>query len=416
MPEKPPVVSLQAARRLAIAKQRLDGRRASRPSREAIVELVRSLPYVQWDPVSVVAPSHLLSLWARLGAFAPAELERLLWQEKRLFLHWTPIASLVAMDDFPLYASLMRRYPDSLSSSWGSHRTRAREYLARHASLRRTMLRELEGGPLTLAGFGDHGRTRRAHEEWAPSSDVAQMLHHLLMSGDIMVVGHEGNQNLWGLASRFLPPQVDRRELSEKEVDREAAERALLGLGVARPDEVAYYFVRGRYRDVRRTLAALEDAGRVQRVQLEGAKAHDTVYVHRDDLALLDRLETQRPEARVAILPPFDNLVYHPARGRRLFAFDYVREQFLPKEKRRFGLWVLPLVYGERFVGRLDTRLDKERGILRVNAVFAERGAPTDRAVAVAIREEIDRLAEFLGAGVVAFGSRVPAAWRPSLH
>ena len=106
--------SLATARRLAVTKQLLAGKRPARANAERIVETVRSLPYVQWDPVSVVAPSHLLSLWARLGSFRVADLDRLLWRDRRLLQHWIPFAAIVAADDYPLYASFMTRYPESL--------------------------------------------------------------------------------------------------------------------------------------------------------------------------------------------------------------------------------------------------------------------------------------------------------------
>ncbi|MCI4346670.1 MAG: winged helix DNA-binding domain-containing protein, partial [Thermoplasmata archaeon] len=169
------------------------------------METVRALPYVQWDPVSVVAPSHLLSLWARLGSFRLSDLDRLLWTERRLLQHWIPFASVVATEDYPLYASLMRRYPGSLSDSWGAQRTRARAFLAEHGDLRRRVLAELRDGPLQLNQFKDHARTKRVSGDWEPSSTVAEMLWHLVMSGQAMVVGHDGNQNLWGLSSAFLP-------------------------------------------------------------------------------------------------------------------------------------------------------------------------------------------------------------------
>ena len=210
MPSDPIRTSLQAVRRLAVTKQHLAGKRPARADAERIVATVRDLPYVQWDPVSVVAPSHLLSLWARVGSFHLADLDRVLWTERRLLQHWIPFAAVVATEDYPLYASLMRRYPGSLSDSWGSQRASARAFLAPHADLRRRVLRELRGGPLHLHQFKDHAGTKRAAGDWEPSSAVSEMLWHLLLWGQAMVVGHEGNQNLWGLPEAFLPSWVSR--------------------------------------------------------------------------------------------------------------------------------------------------------------------------------------------------------------
>lgn len=416
MPPEPVRASIQAVRRLAVTKQHLAGPRPARATTGGIVATIRDLPYVQWDPVSVVAPSHLLSLYARIGPFRLADLDRLLWTQRRLLQHWIPFAAVVPTEDYPLYASLMHRYPESLSDSWGSQRDRARAFLARHGELRKRVLADLRDGPLQLHQFDDHARTKRNDGDWQPSSAVSEMLWQLLMSGEVMVVGHEGNQNLWGLSDRFLPAWADRTALSAGDADRAAAQKAIRGLGVGTRREIHYYFIRGCYSDVRAALESLESDGRIHRVVVEGRPGREEQYVHADDLRRLDDLGTDGFSPRVAVLPPFDNMIASQARGRRLFGFDYVREQFLPKEKRRFGMWVLPILRGERFIGRLDARLDKEKRRLRVNAVYAERDAPTDTSVGVEIREELDRLAEFLGADSVAFTSKVPSAWRNALH
>lgn len=408
-------VSLQAARRLAVTKQRLAGKRPVRATDERIVETVRALPYVQWDPVSVVAPSHLLSLWARLGSFRLTDLDRLLWTERRLLQHWIPFASIVATSDYPLYSSLMRRYPESLSMSWGRQRQRARAFLAGHRALRKRVLSELRGGPLLLNQFKDHPRTKRAASDWAPSSAVSEMLWHLLMSGEVMVVGHDRNQNLWGLPSAFLPSGVDRNVLSEEEADQEAAQRALKGLGVATAREIHEYFIRGCYRDARSTLETMLADSRVCRVAIEGLAGKDERFVHADDAPLLEDLAGGEFSPRVAVLPPFDNMVFSPRRGTRLFSFDYVREQFLPEAKRRFGMWVLPILWGEQFIGRLDARLDKPARRLQVIALFAEPGAPSAPDVVSGIHEELGRLASFLGADSVALPSKVPSIWKSGL-
>lgn len=380
-----------------------------------IVAAVRDLAYVQWDPVPIVAPSHLLSLWARLGEFRPELLERLLWDDKRLFEHWTPMASLVLTEDYPLYASLMRRYPASLSRSWGRQREEARRFLATHRALRRHVLEELRSGPRVLGDFARHRSTRRNDGDWNPTSDVSMMLYHLLMSGVVMVVGHEGAQNRWGLAADFLPDWADRRPWSPERLEREAAQRALKALGVATPREIAFYFPRGRYDHLDRTLRFLEAAGTVVRVSVEGLPSRDEQYALAADLPALasERPGSWRP--RMSLVPPFDNLVGSTARTDRLFGFHYIREQFLPAAKRRFGTYVLPIVWGERLIGRVDPRLDRDEGTLIINSVHAEPDAPEDRDVAAQLAQTIDSLARFVGAPRVRYSTKVPRFWRSAL-
>ena len=408
--------SLETVRRLAVTKQHLAGPLPKRVTPAAILSVVRDLAYVQWDPVSIVAPSHIISFWSRLGRFRLAELDRLLWNERKLFQHWIPFASIVLTEDYPLYHSLMKRYPDSLSNSWGVQREAAKRFLAKHAGLRKKVLQELSRGPRRLDQFEDHVRTRRADGEWTPASDVSHMLAELTLTGEVMVVGHQGNQNLWGLTGQFLPNWVERTDWSAAQADREAAQRAIRALGTADPREINHYFVRGWYHDLSGTLERLLKDSLIHRVEVAGLGPRDERYIHERDVPLLESLSSEEFEPRMSLLAPFDNLVCSQTRAKRLFGFDYVREQFLPAAKRKFGTYVLPILWGSRFIGRIDPSLDKETGQLRINSVHAEPHAPASAEVVRMIRQTIDQFAGFLGAAEVRFTSRVPEPWKPWLH
>ncbi len=159
-----------------------------------------------------------------------------------------------------------------------------------------------------------------------------------------------------------------------------------------------------------------EEESAIRRLIVEGFSKRDERYIHDEDVPLLESMATSAWQPRMSLLPPFDNLICSTARTGRLFGFDYVREQFLPKEKRRFGTYVLPILWGDKIIGRIDPRLDKARAELVINAVHAEPGAPGDREVAAKIAETIARFAAFLGATRVTYTSRVPPAWKSSLR
>lgn len=377
--------------------------------------MTRDVGYIQWDPVTVVAPSHLISIWSRIGDFDPADLESLLWEEKKVFEHWTPVASIVLTEDYPLYNTLMKGYPESLSHSWANHIPKAKKFLAAHADLRKRVLRDLKKGPLQVDQFADYRKTKRSSDGWNTEDEVSNMLFHLLMGGDAMVVGHNGNQNLWGLPGDFLPKWTERRVLSQEEFELKAAERAVCALGTASPSEINYYFVRGRYQNLKKALAQLEQESKIHRVKVDGFGREER-FVHDDDLTLLESLEGDGWTPRTSLIPPFDNVLAGQRRGNTVFGFNYVREQFLPKEKRRYGTYVLPIVHGENLVGRVDPRLDKVRRRLIVNAVHAEAGAPRTKEAAASIGAEIERLARFVGAEEVEYSSKVPDFWRSALR
>jgi len=403
----------QAVRRLAVTKQHLSGKVPKKASKEDLVDLVRDVAYIQWDPVPIVAPSHIIAIWSRVGAFRVSDLDRMMWEERKLFLLWIPHASIVVPDDFPIYRSLMERYPESLLTGWGNHIPRAKRFLAR-ADLKRRVLRELNDGPLTPTQFKDY-QARKSPDAWSSGSDVSSMLHQLHMKGEVMVVGRQGNQNLYGLTEKFIPDLARTDALSEEEYERAAAERALRSLGTAKEREIYLYFPRGRYQHLKQALEKLAEEDKILPVKAEGLVDRDQRYVHRSDARLLESMETPDWEPRVSLVPPFDNIL---AGGRleSMFGFEYAREQFLPKEKRRFGTYVLPILWGERFIGRIDPKLDKQEEKLLINSVHAEPGAPGGKEISSMVGETIERLADFVGAKEVVYKGHIPAAWKSALR
>ena len=410
-------ISAQDARRLAVAKQHLAGKLPTKATKEHILSVVRDLAFVQWDPIEVVARSHHIALWNRIGDFRLSDLDKLLWDEKKLFEHWANrVALIVLTEDYPLYYSMMKRYPESLSKSWGAQKAEARKFLAKHRELAKSITKQLKKGPLQLTQFEEYIRTNRSADGWTSGSDVSTMLFHLELSGEVMVVGHKGNQNTWGLPQEFLPSWVERTELDEEEVERLAAQRAIRALGTASPPEINYYFPRGRYQNLKRALESLQESSTIRRVHVEGIPGRDERYVHHLDIRLLESMKTDAWQPRMSLLPPFDNLICGRARTNTVFGFDYSHEMFLPQSKRKFGYYVLPILWGDRFIGRVDPLIDRRNEKLLINSVHAEPGAPSDTEVASKIRETIERLAEFLGAREVVYSTRVPAAWRSSLR
>ena len=242
------------------------------------------------------------------------------------------------------------------------------------------------------------------------------MLFHLLMSGEVMVVGHQGYQKIYGLSEDFLPDWVEKKELTGEEFERQAVQRAIHALGTAAPREINYYFVRGRYQNLRKTLERLQEESVIHRVHVGALGERDERYVHDEDLSLLESVNSAAWQPRMSLLAPFDNLIVGRERTNRLFGFDYVHEQFLPKNKRKFGTFVLPILWGESLIGRADIRMDRKNEKLLINSVHAQRGAPRDKEVSSAIGETIDRLGDFLGAKEVEYTTRVPAAWKNSLR
>jgi uncharacterized protein len=393
-------------RRLAVSRQRLTGPVPAAAGPEEIMSVAADLGSLQLDPISVVARSHLLVLWSRLGGYDPADVEGLLWRERRLFEYWTHAAAIVRMDDLPIHSLLMRRYPAE------RHR-RLRQWLAANQALRRSILRQLKAaGPLPTSAFEDRSAAAWRSSGWTAGRNVDRMLDLLWTQGRILVAGRRGQQRVWDLAERWLPDWAPTRRPPEREVVRLAAQRSLRALGVATARDIDRHFTAGRYPGLPSVLASLERSGRIERVRLaaDGAERQGPWYVHADDLALLERLESGDWRPRTTLLSPFDNLIINRERTERLFGFSFRLEIYVPKAARRHGYYVLPVLDGDRFVGRVDPALDRKTGRLVVHAVHAEPAAPASAGPAVAAA--LQELAGWLGAGGVDLRRPPPGVWR----
>jgi hypothetical protein len=211
----------------------------------------------------------------------------------------------------------------------------------------------------------------------------------------------------------LLPADVRRERIPDLEVTRRAAVLSLRGLGVATPQQIRMHFTIRRYPELPRVLERLEREGAIERVEVGDLRG--VWYVHRDDLPLLERLERGARRPRVTLLSPFDNLIHDRARALAMFGLDYRMEIYVPKAKRRFGYYAMPLLHGDRFVARVDPALDRERGRLVVNAVHAEDGVRPARELAPVVAEAVRDLAAWAGADRVDLEGPAPDAWRRAL-
>ncbi len=393
-------ISPRTARRLFIHRQGLAGERGPNDA-NGILSLVERLGCLQLDPTSAVARSHLLVLWSRLGNFDRRELDRLLWERKDLFEYWAHAASIVVTADHPIHeATLMRTYPGTTA---GGQRVRA--WIDANKPLRDHILRRLRReGPLPSREIEDLAQVSWASDGWTAGRNVDRMLTFMWTKGQLCVAGRDQRGRLWALAKNWLPlePLADRR-LRVDEATRQAVVRSLRALGVGTQKHISEHFIRGRYRDLPSILAALVNEGVVLSVRVgDSTRSWDGQwYIHRDDVALADRLSRGAWGPRTTLLSPFDNLICNRQRTAQMFGFDFRLEIYVPKNKRRYGYFVMPVLHGDRLIARLDPVFDRKSGILRVKALHHE-GRPTaaeGRAIHKAARE----LALFLGGSEVVF-------------
>ena len=399
---------------MAIARQRLTDP-AKEADRKRILDVVRDLGCLQLDPIRVVERSHLLVLWSRLGAFDPAEFDALQWEERQLFEYWAHRASIVLTEDYPIHNLLMRRYPTDRYS----YGRRMKVWLRENQALRRHVLRRIrEAGPLRLRDFEDRARTGWTSPGWTTGRNVERMLDCLWTQGKIVVAGRTGIQKTWDLADRWFPHWTPKERLSEREIVRRAVQRSLRALGVARPRDIDRHFTAGRYRGLAEVLSELERRGTIEQVRIveDGVDWPGTWFVHSEDLPLLDRLGDGEWSPRTTLLSPFDNLIIDRDRTELVFGFRFRMEIYVPKTRRTFGYYVLPILDGDRLIGRVDPAMDRKRGTLVLNAVHAEPEVRPSLRNGRAVAAAIEDLARFLGARDVQYRGAAPGGWHKALR
>jgi uncharacterized protein len=404
-------ISLTAARRLAIMRQRLAGD-PPEPSPDRILSVVRDLGCLQIDPINVVARSHQLVIFSRVGPYDMAHLDDLLWRDRKLFEYWAHCASIVLTEDFPIYHARMRNYLKG-DTDWDK---RTRKWIGDNAALRRTILSKLrKKGALPARAFEEDGIGTRdwVSTGWTSGRNVSRMLDFLWLSGAIMVAGRDGLQKIWDLADRVLPDWTPRDRWREREIVRHAAQRSLRALGVATPRQIGFHFIRGRYTDLPGVLRDLQAEGKIQRIEIgdKGKAIPGDWFIHTDDLPNLDALANGAWAPRTTLLSPFDNLICDRTRTKMLFEFDYTMEIYVPKDKRKYGYYVLPLLHGDQFIGRVDSIMDRANNRLIVKSVYREPSAPKSCALGNAATTAIENLAKFLGASDIVFKKKLPKGW-----
>ena len=323
-------MSAEEARRIAVRAQLLDG------SARGVLDTVLRLGFLQLDPIATVAPAQQLVLWSRLGTYDIGELDRLLWQDRKLF-EWD--AYVYPIESLPLIRARIR---NEWRSTRYQHERWRKRFLAENPGFRRYILRELDRrGPLLGRELEDRTSQGKLGHRWWGNRQVGLMLGTLHRRGEITVVGRRGGQRLWDLAERWWP-QTEVVPL--REAERMLEEQRFRALGVR--------LEKGRW------------------------------------LAHPDASDGPVPD-RVALLSPFDRLVHDRDRAEALFGFHYRLEMYVPPAKREYGYYVLPLLVGDELVGRAEPRLDRKTQTLELLGAWGD----TSR-----LDEALDELAAFLGA------------------
>jgi uncharacterized protein YcaQ len=349
------------ARRIAVRAQLLDS-----PRPTELLPVVQQLTLLQIDPTAAVAPNADLVAWSRLGStYQPAHLQQALEQDRTLFEH---NALVRPMSDLGLVLAGAR--------TARSHE-RTATWIRDNDAFRRDILKLLRrSGPLSSRDIPDTCVVPWASTGWTNDRNVTQMLEFLIMRGEVAIAGRLGRERLWDVPARVYPADVVVPSVDEAR--RVRNERRLASLGIARQKTTAM------------PIEPVDVGEAGEPAVVDGTKGEWRV----DPAALGGDFE-----GRTALLSPFDRLVYDRVRAQELFDFEYTLEMYKPAAKRRWGYFALPILHGDRLVGKVDAIADRKASVLRVNAIHED--VKFTRALTKSVDAELEDLAAWLALGTI---------------
>lgn len=372
-------LSIPAVRRLALSCQGLDGQWPLPPGHEGAAQVIERLGYVQIDTIAVVQRAHHHVFWARQPEYTPHILHELLAHDRRVFEGWTHAASYLPLRDYRYYLPRMC-----------ARRAHAQEWLHEHQQLVEGVLDRIRAeGPLGAADFeAPEGFARGAWWSWKPAK---QALETLLDGGDLMVAERRNFQRIYDLTERVLPGWVDTTEPSQAEWARFQVRQMAGTLGVVSMREILWR--RGDRQALSKAVDELVDSGEMVPIEVDG-------WPEQPCYALAERLNRAampgvQDGALLHILSPFDNLVILRHWLDALFGFKYRIECYTPAAKRQYGYFALPILWGDQFIGQIDTKADRKTQTLIVRQLTFEPPPVDDGRVLPALAQKLWAFAEF---------------------
>ena len=370
------------ARRLFLHKHALSEKPAD------LGALFDQLSFVQLDSINTVARAHHMIIHARMPAYRPRELDRLMVRDRRVFEHWTHDASVINMDHYPYWRMRFQRSGEGALARW--MKSRRGDFHALTDPMLERIARE---GPLCSGDVGeDEKKGSGGWWDWHPSKTA---LEYLWISGQIAVCHRHNFRKYYDLAERIIPDHARAPELTDEDCIDWSCNSAIDRLGFATSGEIASFYDHVSAAEARDWCKAELGAGRLIEIEIESADGTWRKSFARPDV------ESQLAKApatpgMVRILSPFDPALRDRKRAERLFGFFYRIEIFVPAPKRIYGYYVFPVLEGDRLIGRIDMKADK--GVLRVTRFWPEPGVPVGKGRLARLETAIERTRRLSGA------------------
>ncbi len=359
------------------------------PTIQTVLEQIQKLECVQLDPVSVVERNHNLVLGARLPGYKPNHYNSLL-SKGLLFEYWANAMCAIPINDYPIFKPIRAHRKHHVSDSLDNMKDVVKHVLNRL---------ELEG-PLPSRAFK---ADTKVHGYWdnqvAQTKETSYALTLLLDVGDIRVVSRDGGERYFGLTNQTLPSSLlDREErIDPFEAVQALIEKFIRAYGIVDPRDARFGWLKLSASERQNEVDKRVSKGALIPLEIEGVKR--TYYLPAQDLPRLEALQKFSPPpssaAPLTFLPPLDNFLWSRERIVSLFNFDYKWEIYTPATKRKYGPYAMPILLGERLIGRLDPLLDRKNGVLIARLIQVETGVRVTQALKRRLTSELKAFARF---------------------
>ena len=375
---KPREISKDVARRFLILRQSfLQGKRGKNGTLEAI----KRLECVQKDPIKVVHRNHHLVLHSRVVDYKPAYLEELLYKDRRLFEYWCNEKSIIPIEDFPYFRYRMQN-PSQFHSPF-YERIKARRKELKDA-ISHVLSEIRKHGPLSAREFKQKGKIK--------GRVATRVLNLLWDCGNLMIHHVEGNRRYYDLTERVLPPNVLEVETpSREEYKQFMVQKYMRAYGLIDTRNWRFGWLPLKAPQRKTTVKEMVEENKLCPVKIEGVK--HVYYVLNEHLSIIENSDAAMSE-KVHFIAPLDNLIWNRRMISEIFDFNYAWEVYKVPEKRVYGYYVMPLLYGTRFIGRLDPKLDRQNKKMIINSILLEE-KDFDKDLISELAETLQRFLEF---------------------
>ncbi len=407
-------ISNSEARRVILNAQLLGYDHAPLAGKAGIVQTVDQLGYVQIDTISVIKRAHHHILWTRHADYSDQALHDLQTTDRAIFEYWGHAMSYLPMSDYRYFLPRMRNF-ENPQTKWARHQGEQGGHL-----LEPVLERIRNEGPLSSKDFAaPPDKKNGAWWDWKPAKIALELL---FWRGNLMVAERRKFQKVYNLAERILPADLDLSFPEPDEVARFLVRRALKALGIANEKEIQRFMQPdvGRDADLRvvdrivitKAIKDLVDDGEIIPVIIE-QEAEGINYAYQN---VIDKISSMNHEpSLVFLLSPFDNLIIQRDRLIRIFNFNYTLECYVPAAKRMFGYFVLPILYGDTLVGRLDPKADRENKTLIINSMVLEPDYQSNEDFLVSFAATLLQLARFNDCKKIEFRQVTPGNFKQKI-